>query len=203
MAQQKHREALQRYERAFELAPSGPLVIARHRALLAAGQQNEAAAAIRQWLDKYPADQPTRIYYASALLAGGDFRSASAQYELIVQRAPDNVIALNDLAWSLLQLKDGRALGFAEKAYQLAPKNPAVADTLAAILLDKGNTARAVPLLKKAVEQAPSAGDIRLHLAQALLKAGDRKGARGQCEQLLAMPDFKGQAEVRALMAQM
>ncbi len=203
MAQQKPKDALQRYERGFQLAPSGPLQISIHRALQANGRQAEAAQRMKDWLAKHPADQPTRIYFASAQMAANDHQGAARQLEEIVRQAPENVVALNDLAWSLLQLKDPRALEFAEKAHQLAPKNAAIADTLAAVLLDKGDTARALPLLKKAVDQAPKAADIRLHLAQALFRTGDRKAARAHCEQLLALPDYGRQAEVRALMAQM
>jgi cellulose synthase operon protein C len=203
MARQKPADAAQRYQRALQLAPSGPMVIALHRALGGAGKQQEAAAQLRQWLDKHPEDTGTRIYYASTLVGENDYKAASQQYERILKAAPDNAVTLNDYAWSLLQLKDGRALGYAEKAHKLAPDSAPIADTLAAILLDKGDTARALPLLKKATEQAPQANDIRLRFAQALFAAGDRKGARVQCEQLLAARDFDRQPEVRALMAKL
>lgn len=203
MNQQKPADAVLRYERAFQVAPSGPVAIALHRALREVGKRQEAAVHLRQWLDKQPVDLATRIYYASTLVEDGEYKGASQQYEQILGSAPDHVVTLNDYAWSLLQMKDGRAQEFAEKAYKLAPKSPAVADTLAAILLDKGDSARALPLLKTATEQAPAANDIRLRFAQALFKSGDRKGARAQCERLLAVRDFKRQEEVRALMAKL
>ena len=203
MVQQKPADALQRYEKAFASMPSGPLQIAIHRALVAAGRVPEANARMTAWLERQPADQPTRMYYASALLAASEFASASKQYLDVIQRSPENVVALNDLSWALLQSKDARALSYAEKAYQLAPRNAAVADTLAAVLLDRGDTARALPLLKKAVEGAPKAAEIRFHLAQALFKAGDRKAARAQCEQLLTQQDFRRRDEVRQMLAQL
>lgn len=203
MAQQKPGDAVQRYQRAMQVSPSGPIVTALHRALVDVGRPQEAVAQVRHWLDKEPADLQTRTYYASALMSGGDHKAANAQYEQILRRAPDNPAMLNDYAWSLLQSKDARALGFAEKAYKLAPKSPAIADTLAAILLDKGDTTRAVPLLRMATEQAPADNDIRLRFARALFMSGDRNGARSQCEQLMAVRDFKRHADVRALMAKL
>ncbi len=203
MAQQKPADAAQRYQRALQVTPSAQTVIALARALLAAGKPQEAMAQMRQWLEKQPADTGTRIYYASTLAATGDYKAASRQYEQALAKAPEDPVTLNDYAWALLQLKDGRALGVAEKAYRLAPKSAAIADTLAAILLDKGDTARAVLLLKTATEQAPAENDIRLRFAQALFMTGDRTGARAQCERLLAVRDFKRQAEVRALMAKL
>ncbi|GGZ04892.1 XrtA/PEP-CTERM system TPR-repeat protein PrsT [Pseudoduganella plicata] len=203
MVQQKPLEALQRYEKAFGLMPSGPLQIAMHRALVAAHRAPEARTRMTAWLDRQPGDLPTRMYFASALLSANEFDSASKQYLEVVKRSPENVVALNDLAWALLQSKDARALTYAEKAHRLAPRNAAVADTLAAVLLDKGDTARALALLKKAVQGAPQAADLRFHLAQALYKAGDRKAARAQCEQLLTRHDFKRRDEVRQMLAQL
>ncbi|MGB9989780.1 XrtA/PEP-CTERM system TPR-repeat protein PrsT [Pseudoduganella rhizocola] len=201
LVQGKALEAVQRYQHAMGLAPSGPMAIALHRARFASGDKEAATKGMRQWLDQHAADLPTRTYFASALLVAGIVGEASEQYAEIVRRDPDNVIALNDLAWCYVQLKDERAQAHAERAYKLAPANPAVADTLAAVLLLKGDAAKALPLLRKAIVQAPAAGDIRLRLAQALAKTGDRKGAREQCQQLLAQQDFKRQDEVRALLA--
>ncbi|WEF34550.1 XrtA/PEP-CTERM system TPR-repeat protein PrsT [Pseudoduganella chitinolytica] len=203
MVQHKPADALQRYEQAFKLAPSGPVLMALHRALQVAGRQPEAAARMAAWLERQPADQPTRMYYASALVAAGDFAGAGSHYLKVVERSPDNVVALNDLAWTLLQQKDPRALAHAERAHRLAPRNPAVADTLAAILLERGDTAKALPLLRQAVAGAPNAAEIRFHLAQALLKAGDRPGARAECEHLLQRSDFKRHDEVRRMLAQL
>ncbi|UGQ48557.1 XrtA/PEP-CTERM system TPR-repeat protein PrsT [Massilia endophytica] len=203
MAQQKPAEAAARYKQGLSLAPSGPMAIALHQAQQASGNTSEASKGLQHWLAEHPADLPTRTYYASALLTAGAVKEASEQYAEIVKRDPGNVIALNDLAWCYAQLKDERALDHAQRAHKLAPANPAVADTLAAVLLERGDAAGAVPLLKKALLRAPAAGDIRLRLAQALAKTGDRKAAREQCQQLLALPGYKRQDEVRALMARL
>jgi putative PEP-CTERM system TPR-repeat lipoprotein len=199
----KAAEAAARYERGLELQRSGPMFIALHRALHAAAQGKMADQRMRDWLAQYASDQPTRLYYASHLLQRSEFAAARHEYELILQRDPDNVVALNDLAWALLQLKDEGALRTAERAYKLAPANPAVADTLAWILAESGKPARALPLLKKALETAPTAADIRLHYAHALYRSGDKRAARSQCEQLLAVRDFPRRAEVQGLLAQL
>lgn len=195
--------AIALYERAFSLQGSGPMLIALHRSLHAAGLQDAARRRMEDWLSGHPADQPTRLYYASHLLQQGEHALARREYETILQRDPDNVLALNDLAWALLQLKDAGALRPAERAYRLAPANPAVADTLAWILAESGKPARAVPLLKKALESAPTSADIRLHYAHALFRSGDKRGARSQCEQLLALRDFPHRAEVQGLLARL
>jgi len=91
----------------------------------------------------------------------------------------------------------------AERAYRLAPANPAVEDTLAWILAESGKPARALPLLKKALDSAPAANDIRLHYAHVLYRSGDKRAARSQCEQLLAVQDFPRRAEVQGLLAKL
>ena len=203
LEQGKAGEALAQYEHGFSLQASGPMLIALHRALHAAGKHAAAQQRIAAWLAGHPADQATRLYYASFLLQAMDFAAARLEYQALLARDPDNVLALNDLAWTLLQLKDGDPLRLAEKAFRLAPANPAVADTLAWIYAETGKPARALPLLKKALENAPAAADIRLHYAHALFRSGDKRGARQQCEQLLALQDFPRRAEVQGLLARL
>ena len=196
-------ESVAMYERAYSLQRSGPVLIALHRALQAAGKAELAGQRMRDWLGQHPSDQPTRLYYASHLLQQAQFGAARREYEIILQRDPDNVLALNDLAWALLQTRDGDPVRPAERAYQLAPGNPAVADTLAWILAESGKPARALPLLKKALETAPTANDIRLHYAHALFRSGDKRAARSQCEQLLAVKGLAQRAEVEGLLAKL
>jgi len=191
------------YERGLALQASGPMLIALHRALHAAQQDDKAEHSMASWLAQHPRDQPTRLYHASYLLQRSELAAARREYETLLAGDPDNVVALNDLAWTLLQLKDGDPLRPAERAYQLAPSNPAVADTLAWIYAETGKPVRALPLLKKALASAPTSGDIRLHYAHALFRSGDRRGARSQCEQLLALQDFPRRAEVQGLMAKL
>lgn len=94
--------------------------------------------------------------------------------------------ALNNLATAYQQEKNPLALEYAEKAYQLAPGNAAVMDTLGWILVEQGNITRGVPLFEKAVSLAPEVADIRYHLAAGWAKSGDNVQARKELEQLLA-----------------
>lgn len=203
LEQGKAEQAVALYQRGFALQPGATLLISLHRALHAAHQDAAAEKRMAEWLTTHPDDQATRLYHASYLLQRAEFGAARREYEALLGRDPDNVVALNDLAWTLLQLKEGDPLQPAERAYRLAPANPAVADTLAWILAETGSPARAVPLLKKALDKAPEAADIRLHYAHALFRAGDKRGARSQCEQLLTLRDFPQRAEVRDLLARL
>jgi predicted Zn-dependent protease len=58
-------------------------------------------------------------------------------------------------------------------------------DTLGVILMDQGETAKGLELLKGAVSAAPNTGEYRVHLAKALMKVGDKQGAVAEVERLL------------------
>ncbi len=103
---------------------------------------------------------------------------AIEQYEQIVQRQPKHVPSLNNLAWLYHEHRDSRALATARQAHQLAPKVPAIMDTLGWILVDSGNTAEGLPLLEQAVASAQASADIKYHYAAALARTGAKARAK-------------------------
>jgi predicted Zn-dependent protease len=129
------------------------------------------------------------------------YADSAAQFEELVRRDGNHVLALNNLAWLCQQTKDTRALEFAERAYRLAGDNPAVLDTLGWLLME-GAPQRALTLLKRANALAPASLEIRYHYGVALLKAGHRPEARALLEPLLLAGNFGHQEEVKSLLAQ-
>jgi putative PEP-CTERM system TPR-repeat lipoprotein len=195
MAKRKPAEALAAYERALALAPSAELAIKIDNALRAAGRQPEADKRLAAWLAAHPNDLRAQAYRAQAWSAAGDNQRAAAELEAMLKRAPGNVVALNNLALAYQKLGDARALPTAEAAYKLAEGQPNVIDTLAWILVDGGQAARAVTLLRRAQELAPGAQSIRYHLAAALAAAGQRDAARKELDAVLAGDMQFAQAE--------
>lgn len=203
MAQKQALPALQRYEQAFALARTAALLVNVHQALTLAGKTREADARFAAWLEAHPDDVASRLYLARIAQARRDYQAAIIQYEAIVRQQPKHVVALNDLAWNYQQVRDGRALATAEAAQRLAPANAAVLDTLAAIVLDRNEVARATALWQQAVALAPESPEIRYHFGLSLARSGDAQGARRQFEQLQASgKDFPGRAQLPALLAQ-
>ena len=142
-----------------------------------------------------------RAYLGERYSLAGRYPQAIEQYQYIVGKSPANFPALNNLALAYAKQKDPRALGAAEKAYQLAPKSPVVMDTYGWILLEQGNTARALAILQQAAAKSPLP-EIRYHLAVALVKTGDKNGARKELEQILKTgKTFPMDQEARALLA--
>jgi putative PEP-CTERM system TPR-repeat lipoprotein len=202
-AQNKLADALQAYERGFNISKDGLSLIKIHQSLIQAGKTQDADARFATWLQQHPADLKARLYFAGTKLAKKQYKLAMQEYEKIILQDPKNVIALNDMAWSCQQEKDSRAREFAERAFALNSDNPAILDTLGWILLEHGDAARAVSLLKKASALAPMEAEIRYHLGMGLVKTGDRRGARTQFEQLLASnKHFARRDEIEAMLAQ-
>lgn len=200
--QNKPAQALPLYEKAFALQPNPKLLLSIHRAMAAGGKEAQADARLAEWMKKYPNDQMVAMYAAERSLVKGQLKQAASQFEAIVKATPDNAVALNNLAWTYQQLKDPRALETAEAAHRLAGDNPAIMDTLGSILVDKGDVKRALPLLQKGVSMAPNSGDMRLHLAQALIKSGDKAGARKELD-LLAKGEGPGANQAKELLKQL
>jgi cellulose synthase operon protein C len=194
--------ALGAYERAFAMENNGPLLIQVHAALVKTGKAAEADARMSRWLKDHPADVATRMYFASSKVIGNDNKGAIEQLQAVLKHDPNNVVALNDLAWTLHRINDRNALAYAERAYQLAPGNPSVMDTLGWIALAGGNVARALTLLQKASALSPNASEIRFHFGMVLARSGDKRGARREIERALASPaEFSKRAEAKAFLS--
>lgn len=184
--QKKIAPALAAYEKGFALTNS-PQILAKMSQIMASnGKAAEAEARLVKFHTAYPSNDMIAMLVADNYLAKGQFKPAIASLEAALKTNPSNPATLNNLAFAYQQENDPRALPTAEKAYKLAGQNPAIMDTLGWILAQKGDAARAADLLRKAVDGAPKAPEIRYHLAFALAKNGDKAGARREAEQALA-----------------
>jgi putative PEP-CTERM system TPR-repeat lipoprotein len=204
MSQNKPAVAIKAYDQAFALNKSGQVLMKVYDSLSRAGKYQEADARINQWLKEQPNDTPTRMHLATESLKNQRNKTAIEQFQIVLQQDPKNVIAMNNLALALQQEKDPRALEYAEKAIVLAPDNAGVLDTVGWLLVEQGNITRGLPLLQKAASLAPEFADIRYHLAHALIKSGDKVGARKELEGLLASgKPFSKADEARTLLKQL
>ena len=129
---------------------------------------------------------------AAALMAGikaeenHDVRAAIANYERAVRGGERSGVAANNLAWLYAERGDnlGRALQLAQAAESLSPGNPAVLDTEGVVRLRRREYSEAIrtleaarELLKNTAQPAQVSAQIRRHLAEAYLKAGNTAAA--------------------------
>ena len=196
--------ALQKYETAWRLQNSGPLAVKLHNAKVLSGKTAEADAGLLGWLKAHPDDAASRAYLAQSAMERGNYALANTNYATLLEKTPNNILILNNYAWSLQHAGDTRALDYAERAYKLAPDNTAVMDTLAEILMTRGQTGRAIQLFRQALSKSPDNTEIEYHYIQALAKSGDTARARSELERLLASgAAFSHEAEARTLLKQL
>lgn len=205
MAQKAWHEAIAAYRAALKLAPGQSEAGAKlHTALNLSGNRGEADRFAATWHKEHPNDGLFRRYLAAEAMGRRDLSTALRYYKEALAITPNDPALLNNTAWVAGQLKDPKAIEYAELANKFLPDNPAIMDTLGALLVEKGEGQRGVDLLKRAVDGAPKSASIRLNYARGLLRTGQRDAARKELEALQVLGDkFDGQAEVATLMQQL
>jgi putative PEP-CTERM system TPR-repeat lipoprotein len=199
-AQKKWPEAVAAYRATLAREPLPLAVVRLHGLLLTMGKPEEAASLTQKWLKEHPKDVPVRHYLGQQSLAKGDFKEAAAQYRAAVELEPENPALLNDLAWSLAEIKDAKAIEYAERAYRIAPNNAAVANTYGWVLVQRGDMVQGIQLLRRAVDLDPTDAERRLYLARALIKSGDKSAARKELEIVAKTDSMRVRTQAEQLM---
>jgi putative PEP-CTERM system TPR-repeat lipoprotein len=190
------------YKAALKRFDDPVLAVRTHAVLAAASKQKEADEFAEDWIKRHPADTVVLSYLAERDIAAKRYSSAVVRYRSALEKQPDNAGYLNNLAWAANELKEPRALQYAERAHELAPSNPAIMDTLGWILVQRGERERGLEMLGRATELAPDAHDIRLRFAKSLVDAGRKGAARKELEQLSRIDSrHPAQKEAAALLA--
>lgn len=194
-------EAVKNYRAAFEKYPSTVFATSLARTQWQAGQKREALDLLEGWNRQHPKDIQVMILRASLYSESERLDEAKAQLRNVLQIAPNQVVALNDLAWMLRKDNPAEAQEYAEKALRIAPTVPMIKDTLGVILIDRGESKRAVDLLEQASRQMPNNPSIQYHLAAALEKDGKPEKALGLLKEVLAKQKaFPDRADAVSLM---
>lgn len=143
-------------------------------------QQYDAAwNTIQQALEQFPED--LNLLYTRSMLAEkrNDLGQMERDLRFILEREPDNAMALNALGYTLVdrttRYDEGKEL--IEKAYQLDPDDPAILDSLGWAHYRLGNLAEAERLLRRAAELYPDP-EVIAHLGEVLWTTGKQDEAR-------------------------
>jgi tetratricopeptide (TPR) repeat protein len=168
---------------------------------LAAGDRAGARAALEEATTLDPGYVQAEMALAGLHDAAGEWDLAIERYRRVIARAPNDAIALNNLAYALAERKGEpeEALPLAQRAYALLKGNPAVADTLGWIQHLVGNEGEAERLLAAATSGAPSAGML-VHYAIVLAAVGKPEAALQALDRAAAIdPKTAEREDVRAL----
>lgn len=170
----------------YQQSPTTSDLIALAADRFDAGDRNGAVQLMKDWIEKNDKDIVARLKLADFFLALKQQSAAIDQYRQIVRIDFDNVIALNNLAWELLDSNPKEALRYARKAFDLSADTPAVLDTLAMAQLNNGQLAAAGRSIDRALELDPKNAEYRYHKAQILYAKGEKNSARAALQTALA-----------------
>ena len=189
-----HRTALQK-------GKSAEAAIRLHAALLTAGKADEADRFATGWQKDSAQDPIFRFYLGDLALTKKDWPLAEARYLDVLKLQPDNVLALNNVAWLMVKQAKPGALALAERANAAAPGQAPLLDTLALALAAENQLPRALEMQQKTVARWPDDPALRLNLARFYLKSNDKAQARVELEKLSQLgKKFADQAEVAELL---
>jgi uncharacterized protein (TIGR03790 family) len=163
-----------------------------------------ARAALEEAVVQHPGFAAAHLQLAVLFEQAGIRPQAIEHYRHTLSASPNDVVALNNLAFLLSATSDDRkeALDLAERAARIAPENGNVLDTLGWIQHLSGQHQQAVQWLLKASTASPNIGEIHLHLASAYMALGDEAAARSELGRAASLaPHLRERADFRAISA--
>lgn len=194
-AQQRSDEAAELLRKTRESQPDYAiqLFLIETEAWSEAHNNERAWQVIKQGLEQFPED--LNLLYTRAMLAEkrGNLALLESDLRFILEREPDNAMALNALGYTLADrtTRFSEAKALIEQAHQLDPHDPAIIDSLGWVNYRLGNLAEAERLLRKALKQFPDQ-EVAAHLGEVLWAQGKQKEARQVWRDALnAQPDSK------------
>jgi tetratricopeptide (TPR) repeat protein len=144
------------------------------------GQMQRSIAVLDRAVADYPRDTDLRYGRAITRIAMGRLAEAEADLQFIIRQNPEDARALNALGYTLVdetdRIEEGRAL--IEKAYALAPDDPAIIDSMGWAAFRAGQPQQALPYLRRAHERSGGDAEIAAHLGEVLWVLGQRDKAR-------------------------
>jgi uncharacterized protein (TIGR03790 family) len=186
--------------------PDAARLVVRAEALLAKDDKAGARAALEEATALEPRMLAAQMALASDYEQSREYDKAIERYRLALKVKADDAMALNNLAYALAVRKGmpAEAVGYAERANQLAPGNPAIADTMAWVQHLLGRDGEAAPVMASVVKAAPANAEIRMHAAVIYAAIGKLEAAAAELKEALRLdPSLAGSDEARAVRAKL
>ncbi len=201
-----HEQAVREYRKLIDENPSFTtpqvFLVQSH---LRHNETQQAVALLEELVKRVP---PGRRGWACLTLAGlreksGDPDAALAAYRQAMEEKPYEGVAASEVAWLLVTAKNQpeEALTYAERAAELMPNLPHVADTVGYIHSLLGDHQEAIKHLERARAGLPNNPTVRFHLGSVYLKVGRGEEAKAELEAALAISrDFPEAKEAAQLL---
>jgi len=199
--EKKMQQAQKEYIAGFNLEPSLVFV---NKIFLASGALNDYTKSVEvsnQWLTTHPDDLTAHMYLGLAYQYLNQSDKAEQAFEKVLESDPKNVMALNNLAFLLINSNNKRALQYADQARQLAPNNFAVMDTYGWVLTVGGDARQGAEVLQNALAKSDDNPSVTYHYAYALQKNNDTSKAVALLEKIVqSQVSFPEQADAKKLL---
>ncbi len=168
------------------------------------GQNEAALTSFEQGNNADPKNPAALIDRGMLLDALGRKKEAADAYNKVLGIDPNNALVLNNLAF--LNADSGtnldQAMTFAERAKKQAPKSVDISDTLGYVYYRKNLNSEALQIFQQNVQDQPQNPTFHFHLAMALLKKGDKQGAREEAEKALKNAPPSQQQQIQSFVGQ-
>jgi tetratricopeptide (TPR) repeat protein len=171
-------------------------------------QSGEARDILENGLKAIPKSEELRLLLATTLSEAGQVDRAIQEYEELLRINPRALVAANNLASLLTDLKGDqksleRALAIAKDFETTAP-NPYFLDTLGWVHHKLGNSGQALHFIQQAAAKAPDHPVVNYHLGAAYFKAGQTSEAKIHLQKAIASPKpFPGLDDAKSVLAQL
>jgi tetratricopeptide (TPR) repeat protein len=159
-----------------------------------------ALKSLRDYSATHPENRLFRKQYAILLLGFGELSKARAAYEALLREDPVDAVALNNLAWLVVQENPARALALAQRAVKADPSANNL-DTLGTMQLNRADLKGAIASLQKARDLQPDNAQVAYHLALALEASGSGAQSMAMLQTLVKRGGFGELDAAKALLA--
>lgn len=187
------------FREAIQAGATDDLIIGLSRALFATGARQAGIRELEDYLANADVARLARIELARRYEQEERYSDAALQYERLLQTGVADADVVAKLAIVYLRLGNRASTQLAERAFLMAPENPAILDAAGWIALQADRqTNKAIGYLEKAVRRAPAEATYKYHLGIAYVAKGDRRSARRVLQQALNLdPSFEGADDAR------
>lgn len=186
--------------RAYELLPNTNTMLNLSMKYFRQGMVKESVSLQEGWVADNPEDVNARRALAESYMREQKLEEAVEQYEEILARDDDNMIALNNLAWFMLKSDPQKALAYAKRAKGVSPDSPDILDTLALAYYHTGDVTLAREELDRALAARPDDPSMQYHDAMLAAAEGDKAKAKVALGKLLdSGKEFSERADAKAL----
>lgn len=194
------------FQKAYTIRPKWVTPWLNHASLTYAQKKTpEAMTILESGLKANPHSQELRMLLATILTGTDKSDLAIQEYETILKHNPKALLAANNLANLLTDVKGDpqsleRALHLTEE-FETTEQHPFFLDTRGWIYHKMGRDEEAVRMIKRAVAQVPNHPILNYHLGMAYYQLGNPQEARTYLSKAVEVQkDFEGAEEAQSIL---